>query len=224
MEHLHSAAMSVHSWHLSACPVSVLIGQCPCYAGCSAFWISPPEVKTYFSVSKMLLGTTQIITLGRWKIPKICKECCCPFQLIWHWVCWIFGLRYRKVGIRQWLWSSAAPLYQCIFLLKLQVFTEYTCLWGNGILGRRVIHTPTLLLRHLISSWCFETFGLPWCLDDKESACNAGDPGSIPRPGRYPGEGNGYPLQYSRLENHMDRGAWCATLYVVTKHQTRLSG
>ena len=44
--------------------------------------------------------------------------------------------------------------------------------------------------------------------DSKESACNAGDPGSIPGLGRFPGEGNGYPLQYSCLENSMDRGAW----------------
>ena len=42
----------------------------------------------------------------------------------------------------------------------------------------------------------------------KESACNAGDPGSIPGWERYPGEGNGDPLQYSCLENPMDRGAW----------------
>ena len=42
---------------------------------------------------------------------------------------------------------------------------------------------------------------------DKESACNAGDPGSIPGLGRSPGEGNGNPLQYSCLENPMDRGA-----------------
>ena len=41
----------------------------------------------------------------------------------------------------------------------------------------------------------------------KESAYNAGDPGLIPGSGRSPGEGNGYPLQYSRLENFMDRGA-----------------
>ncbi len=44
--------------------------------------------------------------------------------------------------------------------------------------------------------------------DGKESACNAGDPGSIPGSGRSPGEGNGNPLQYSCLENPMDRGAW----------------
>ena len=41
----------------------------------------------------------------------------------------------------------------------------------------------------------------------KESACNKGDPGSIPGLGRYTGEGHGYPLQYSHLENSMDRGA-----------------
>ena len=44
--------------------------------------------------------------------------------------------------------------------------------------------------------------------DGKESACNAGDLGLIPGLGRSPGEGNGNLLQYSCLENHMDRGAW----------------
>ena len=43
---------------------------------------------------------------------------------------------------------------------------------------------------------------------DKVSACNVGDPGSIPGLGRPPGEGNGNPLQYSYLENPMDGGAW----------------
>ena len=59
--------------------------------------------------------------------------------------------------------------------------------------------------------------------DGKESACSAGDPGSIPRSVRPPGEGNGNPLQHSCLENPMDRGAWRATVYGVTKSQTRLS-
>ena len=45
---------------------------------------------------------------------------------------------------------------------------------------------------------------LPSCLSSKESACNAGDPGSIPGSGRSPGEGNGNQLQYSCLENPMD--------------------
>ena len=55
------------------------------------------------------------------------------------------------------------------------------------------------------------------------SACNAGDPGSIPELGRSPGEGNGNPLQYSCLENPMDGGAWEAKVHGVAKSQTRLS-
>ena len=56
--------------------------------------------------------------------------------------------------------------------------------------------------------------------DGKESACKAGDPGSIPGWGRSPGEGNGNPLQYSSLENPMDRGAWWATVHGVAKSWT----
>ena len=59
--------------------------------------------------------------------------------------------------------------------------------------------------------------------DSKASAYNAGDPGSIPGSGRYPGEGNGNSLQYSCLENPMDRGAWLATVHGITKSRTRLS-
>ena len=50
-----------------------------------------------------------------------------------------------------------------------------------------------------------------------------GDLGSIPGSGRFPGEGNGNPLQYSCLENPMDRGAWWATVHGVAKSQTRLN-
>ena len=57
----------------------------------------------------------------------------------------------------------------------------------------------------------------------KASAYNAGDPGSIPGLGRSTGEGNGNPLQYSCLENPMDRGAWQAIVHGVAKSLTRLS-
>ena len=62
-------------------------------------------------------------------------------------------------------------------------------------------------------------------LHDHLNKCDhwAGDLGSIPGLGRFPGEGNGYPLQYSCLENSMDRGAWWATAHGVAKSQTRLS-
>ena len=63
-------------------------------------------------------------------------------------------------------------------------------------------------------------WGFPGGLDGKESACNAEDPGLIPRLGRSPGEGNGYPLQYSCLENSMDGEAWWATIHGVSKSQT----
>ena len=54
---------------------------------------------------------------------------------------------------------------------------------------------------------------LPGGSDGKESACNVGDLGSIPGLGRSPGEGNGNPLQYSCLENSVDRGAWSLVGY-----------
>ena len=61
--------------------------------------------------------------------------------------------------------------------------------------------------------------------DGKESACNAGDLDSMPRLGRSPGEGIGAPLQYSGLENSMDRGAWQATVHGLQTagHDGRLS-
>ena len=59
--------------------------------------------------------------------------------------------------------------------------------------------------------------------DGEESVCSAGDPGLILGLGRCPGEGNGNPLQYSCLENSMDRGAWWATVHGITKSQTQLS-
>ena len=56
----------------------------------------------------------------------------------------------------------------------------------------------------------------------KESACNAGDPGSIPGLGGSPGRGNGNPLQYSCLENPMDRVAWQAAVHGVAQSRTWL--
>ena len=59
--------------------------------------------------------------------------------------------------------------------------------------------------------------------DGKESSCIAGDPGSIPGSGRSPGEGEGYRLQYSCLENSMDKGAWWVTVRGIAKSWTQLS-
>ena len=64
--------------------------------------------------------------------------------------------------------------------------------------------------------------GFPGGSAGKESACNAGDLASIPGLGRSPGEGHGDPLQYSSLENPMDRAAWWATV-MGSQSRTRLS-
>ena len=61
------------------------------------------------------------------------------------------------------------------------------------------------------------TQSFPVSSNGKESACNAGDLDLIPGSGRVPGEGNGYPLQYSCLENSMDRGNWQVTVHGVAK-------
>ena len=80
----------------------------------------------------------------------------------------------------------------------------------NTFLKKKAIRTKIddLNIRHR---------GFPHNSVGKESACNAGDLGSIPGLGRSPGEGNGNPLQYSCLENPMDRGAWRATVHGVTR-------
>ena len=64
--------------------------------------------------------------------------------------------------------------------------------------------------------------GLPWGLG-KESTCNMEDLRLIPGSGRSPGEGNGYPLQCSDLENSMDREPWQVTVHGVAKSWMRLS-
>ena len=72
----------------------------------------------------------------------------------------------------------------------------------------------------IIFAMRYVDLGFPSSSDSKESACNAGDLGSIPGLGISPGEGNGNPLQFSCMDNSMDRGAWIAIIYGVSKSQT----
>ena len=65
--------------------------------------------------------------------------------------------------------------------------------------------------------------GLPCSSSGKESAYNAGDQGSVPGSGRFSGEGIGNPLQYTCLENSMDREAWWAIVLGIAKSRTRLT-
>ena len=86
--------------------------------------------------------------------------------------------------------------------------SEHTCTTFEEI-------SPSCLLR-------LNFFGLPYWLSSKESTCNAGNMGSVTGSGRSPGGGHGNPLQYSCLENLMDRASWWATIHGVTKSQTCL--
>ena len=77
--------------------------------------------------------------------------------------------------------------------------------------------------RTRLNDFTYSPYCFPGGSDSKESACNAGDPGSLPGWGRFPVEGNPNPLQYSCQENSMDRRAWQATVHGVTRSWTRLS-
>ena len=86
---------------------------------------------------------------------------------------------------------------------------------SESILGTKDIYKFKLLFK--ITLIYTIPKGVPCDSDSKESACNSGDPGLIPGLERYPGEGNGNPLLYARLENYIDRAAWRATVHGVTE-------
>ena len=114
--------------------------------------------------------------------------------------------------------GSLWPLPRSI--LACSDFPSRLCLWPQaGSLGGTRSVWVVLLASVLTSGLSRLSHGS----DDKESACNVGDAGSVPGLGRSPGEGIGYPLQYSYLGNPMDRGAWQATVLEVRKSGTRLS-
>ena len=99
-------------------------------------------------------------------------------------------------------WSNLA----CIFFFLF--FFKFKFIYFNWRL---------ITLQYCIGSATHQQQGFPDGSDGKASACNAGDPGgSIPGLGRYPGERNGNPLQYSCLGNPMDGGAWQATVHGAT--------
>ena len=103
-------------------------------------------------------------------------------------------------------------------LNKLLPWWSWRYLEESNLLSMRsVVNWPSIRVT------CVFYKGFPGGSDGKESTCNAGDRGSIPGSGRSPAEGNGNPLQYSCLENPMDREAWWAPVHGVAKSQTWLS-
>ena len=137
---------------------------------------------------------------------------------IWWCKAWLDFLMYEH--------STMTGFFNKIFFLSeiyinSQIFAlEILCLWfaSKQFCGERC-------KGRLIKCKCGCELGFPSGLSSKESAFNArdtGDVASIPGSGRSPGEGNGYPLQYSCLENPMDRGVWRASVNRVTKSWTQL--
>ena len=110
-----------------------------------------------------------------------------------------------QLGDRLWALISIPADCSCLALHT----HGYTASHGLGVL----VLQPGIKPRPL-------AVGLAGSSDGKESACNAGDSGSIPGPGRSPREGNGNPFTCSCLENLMDGGAWWATAHGVKKRQT----
>ena len=90
--------------------------------------------------------------------------------------------------------------------------------WATSIGSQRIGHNCSNLAHKCELEYTELLF--PGGSDGKASACNAGQPGSIPESVRSPGEGNGNPLQYSCLENSMDGGAWWATVHGVAESDT----
>ena len=139
--------------------------------------------------------------------------------LILYTVLWELQFYFSSLEILEdlllWLESNSVSSYTLLHFIKLFLLCIYRSVlmspnsicepWGFGFLN-------TLPL----TTWSSQNFskplsinvGFPGGSDGKESACSAGDPGLIPESGRSPGEGNGNPLQYSCLENPMDREAW----------------
>ena len=124
-------------------------------------------------------------------------------QGVWYWEGGSNNLWKRQPSRVEECWSRRWKGFICLhffFLLNLDTLYDQDTIW---------------------IMYC--VLGFPDGSDGKESACNVGDLGSVPGLGRSTGEANGYPLQYSCLENSMDRGAWQATVHGVAKSWTRLT-
>ena len=115
-----------------------------------------------------------------------------------------------------------------VFTLIFGPSFDLPCLLATAMLDSfSLVYLPNSSIDIKIENWkninemlVASILSFPSGSDNKESACNAGDPGSIPGSERSPGEGNGNPLHYSCLENSMDRGAWQATVHGVTELNT----
>ena len=177
-------------------------------------WLQSPSV-VILDLPKIKSVTVSIVS------PSICHELMGPDAMISSF------LNFKKFRVLRQLFHSPLSLS-----LRGSLVLLACCRKGGVICIYEVIDiSPSNLdsslcfiqcsISHDVCNICILIGGLPQWLKDKEAACNAGDTGdegSIPGLGKSPGEGNGNLLQYSCLENSMDRGAWQATVQRVTRH------
>ena len=133
------------------------------------------------------------------------------------WACWFSFLH-------DWI-----PYHSIFYICKYLYFSDWASLVAQLVKNSSAIQETPVWLLGQQTSWRRDRLltpvflGFPGGSGGKESACNVGDLGLIPGLGRSPGEWNGYPLQYSCLENSTDRGAWQTTVHGVPKNWTQLS-
>ena len=116
-------------------------------------------------------------------------------------------------GLRGWIWYlKAKQSFQIFHVGNAKKYIKYLIQKGKHEEDSKCWH-------HIQNNKKLTSEKASLVAQTKEFACNARDPGSIPGSGRSPGEGNGNPLQYSSLENPVDRGAWQAIVHGVAKSQ-----
>ena len=129
-----------------------------------------------------------------------------PLKSMFYVLLWMEKYDIKRVLPRRWYWLKSWKIR------KDKVGSGQG--EGNTFQGKRTGYAKVYQCER--SSNLETVRGLPRRLSGKESACRAGDAGSIPGLGRSPGERNGNPFQYSHLGNPMGRGGWWATVHGVT--------
>ena len=195
----------------------------------SKSWSFQESPNVYVGSSQGCTGKCLTTSLGRgWRlICCVCGYLQCYILLPWQISGYSPDITERGLG-KRWMHSSTAVIYPFYHSNAVDVHNlknrdngqskEIIRKWCVEYLS---LHFKWNLLNCKFTS-CNFPGGFPVGSDGKESACSAGDPGSILGSGRSLGGGNGHPRQSSCLENSMDRGAWQATVHGVTKSQTWL--